>query len=120
MEHEHKLLRDEVAAVRMRTKAFALERARSLAAAGERRGELGRREEAAAAHDHRVAELERKIARMRGTMSPENRWAGGNRGRPVMQCQNLNQNVGPLSQELFRELMHPWHSTMKAHNQAET
>ena len=32
VEHEHKLLRDEVAAVRMRTKAFALERARSLAA----------------------------------------------------------------------------------------
>ena len=81
VEHEHKLLRDEVAAVRMRTKALALERARSLAAAGERRGELGRREEAAAAHDHRVAELERKIARMRGTMSPENRWVGGNRDR---------------------------------------
>ena len=92
VEHEHKLLRDEVAAVRMRTKAFALERARSLAAVGERRGELGRREEAAAAHDHRVAELERKIARMRGTMSPENRSVGG----LIIQCQNLNRNVGPL------------------------
>ena len=73
MEHEHKLLRDEVAVVRMRTKAFALERSRSLAAVEERKGELAGREELAVALDHRVAELERKIARMRGTMSPENR-----------------------------------------------
>ena len=94
VEHEHKLLRDEVAAVRMRTKAFALERARSLAAAGERRGELGRREEAAAAHDHRVAELERKIARMRGTMSPENRSV-------EIVADHLNQNVQGCTKRLF-------------------
>ena len=53
MEHEHKQLRDEVAVVRMRAKAFALERARSLAAVAEKKGELARREEAAVAHDHR-------------------------------------------------------------------
>ena len=38
----------------------------------EQKGELARREELSVASDHRVAELERKIARMRGTMSPEN------------------------------------------------
>ena len=31
MEHEHKSLRDEVAVLKMKTKAFALERSRSLA-----------------------------------------------------------------------------------------
>ena len=41
----------------------------------EQKGELARREELSVASDHRVAELERKIARMRGTMSPENRRA---------------------------------------------
>ena len=73
LEHEHKMLRDEVAVLKMKTKAFALERARSLARVTEQKAELAKREELAIANDHRVAELERKIARMKGTMSPENR-----------------------------------------------
>ena len=52
----------------------------------EQKGELARREELAVASDHRVVELERKIARMRGTMSPENRRARDayNLGRQVV------------------------------------
>ena len=73
LEHEHKMLRDEVAVMKMKTKAFALERARSMAQIKERKAELAKREELAIANDHKVAELERKIARMKGTMSPENR-----------------------------------------------
>ena len=67
------MLRDEVAVMKMKTKAFALERARSMAQIKERKAELAKREELAIANDHKVAELERKIARMKGTMSPENR-----------------------------------------------
>ncbi len=72
-EQSLKELRDELGVVRMRTKAFALERDRASEAIAGHKGELAKKEELAAANDFKISQLERRIAKMKGTMSPENR-----------------------------------------------
>jgi chromosome segregation ATPase len=73
MEHDLKLLKDEVAIVKMKTKAFVLERARGATIVKDQNENLAKREEVAAANDFKIAELERQLSKMKGTISPENR-----------------------------------------------